>query len=893
MQQAQGESPQVFLSRLFEAADLADIQEEKLIHSRFRAGLLPALRTFCHEQSASSFDQWVKHADGWWNAHAPTPINLVKNPFVSAPAYSYSSGISHVNKSENEKSVRFLNDRVSTLKNIDGKTHKSNTKAYASEESPTMTALTAKLEVLDLHQLIPLMDSNETTHENVKQSMADSWKTDKGLKTFIKNIVQKVVETINSYQKNDYYFDNDAASPAEGYYIFRQYKQDNRPRNNYNDYYNNRNSYHPSGKRPHAYNQYHDHKKYPQPFYINQKPYDYSDNAHQGQPPSNHNPQQKGHQYQPGSPSNQNSHANNGSNTVQSYLNKDNSKYSNNYQNGPQQNGQLAEPNFYQKSNQITTQQLNLLNNDLYAVRLSAPSKVNIAPLSELTKTPQKNNLEPMDTDTYDAPGPSTLITQPYQPIALKAPILTNQAINLPTRENIIHNIDSNGNIVKNIKYNKTKIRRKITPLSERIAYDIMEDVLNRKVDVNVKDLLIAAPSQKKDLVKSVREKTKKTDPISLTLAFAEDDDVDTTAIYTEVYIGQFKIKAILDTGSAKTQAALGLIYDLIIGNNWLKRAKAKLNLEEKSQATKYTYADQINTVQNTPIGLVNLIVDNDTSEESDGNVSEKSDESDELLPESSDEESTADLYILEDTYGETSKIEKNDIIYMENDPEVPDNYLIKLQSAIYLSPYYKTNEPIHSTWQPASSYLKHNQDVLTIYLINNSDSTIELSAQEIIGELDVLNVDDIEEMECYRERKPTEEDFFHIEEVHDTPKGTMIEYEEKLSNKIDLTNVPTKIKQAYVKMMYNFDHIFDWNNDKIGNIDIMEHTIKLKSDAIPKRIRPYRISPLETESLKKELDKLLKLGIIEKGGYSNWLSLIIMLKKKDGSYRIVADFRY
>ncbi|KAG2190445.1 hypothetical protein INT47_012376 [Mucor saturninus] len=153
---------------------------------------------------------------------------------------------------------------------------KSNTKAYASEESPTMTGLTAKLEALDLHQLIPLIDSNETTHENVKQSMTKSWKTDKGLKTFIKNIVQEVVENDvkedtynnysdnrrynpkrpyrkNSYQKDDYYFDNDAASPAEGYYLSRrqyeQNQQDNRARNNYNGYNNNRTSYHQPGRQ--------------------------------------------------------------------------------------------------------------------------------------------------------------------------------------------------------------------------------------------------------------------------------------------------------------------------------------------------------------------------------------------------------------------------------------------------------------------------------------------------------------------------------------------------------------------------------------------------------------------------------------------------------------------
>ncbi|KAI7869427.1 uncharacterized protein EV154DRAFT_571145 [Mucor mucedo] len=322
MQQSPGESPQVFLSRLYEAADLADIQEEKLIHSRFRAGLLPALKTFCREQSASSFDQWVKHADGWWNAHAPTSINLVENPFVSTPNYSYSTGILQSNKSENEKSVRFLNDRVSTLKNIDGKTHKSNTKAYASEESPTMTALTAKLEALDLHQLIPLIDSNETTHENIKQSMTESWKTDKGLKTFIKNIVQEVVENDvkedahnnysdnkryhskkpyrrNSYQKDDYYFDNDAASPAEGYYLSRrqyeQQQQDNRPLNNYNNGYNyNRNSYNQSGR---------------QPSYNSSGSYNYNDNAHQSQSTGKYNSQPyNGYQNSHGPSSNQNAY---------------------------------------------------------------------------------------------------------------------------------------------------------------------------------------------------------------------------------------------------------------------------------------------------------------------------------------------------------------------------------------------------------------------------------------------------------------------------------------------------------------------------------------------------------------------------------------------------------
>lgn len=277
MYQFQGESPQVFLSRLYEAADLADIQEEKLIHSRFRAGLLPALKTFCREQSASSFEQWVRHSEGWWNAHAPQTINLVENPFVSnTKKIIYPTEVNMGKNLLNEKSVRFTNERVNALKDVNSKIYKSNNKAYSVEESPNMAALTAKLEALDLHQLIPLIDSNEHANENVIQSLnTESFKTNNGLKTFIKNVVQEVVENdmkedftnndsyydsrkFNSrrirrnprnyeYRKNELFFDNDAACPNEGYYVpRRQYDNynENRSRYNYNNagYSNNYNN---------------------------------------------------------------------------------------------------------------------------------------------------------------------------------------------------------------------------------------------------------------------------------------------------------------------------------------------------------------------------------------------------------------------------------------------------------------------------------------------------------------------------------------------------------------------------------------------------------------------------------------------------------------------------
>jgi hypothetical protein len=62
MQQApKDESPSEFLSRLYEAAELANITDERFIYSRFRLGLLNEIKIFCKELSAVNFQDWIKH----------------------------------------------------------------------------------------------------------------------------------------------------------------------------------------------------------------------------------------------------------------------------------------------------------------------------------------------------------------------------------------------------------------------------------------------------------------------------------------------------------------------------------------------------------------------------------------------------------------------------------------------------------------------------------------------------------------------------------------------------------------------------------------------------------------------------------------------------------------
>ncbi|KAG1135777.1 hypothetical protein G6F37_012725 [Rhizopus arrhizus] len=82
MYQGEQELTQIFLARLKEAADLANITNDAVIESRFRAGLLREIKQFCIQSSSKNLQDWINHAEGWWNANRPRKIAMVDNPFI-------------------------------------------------------------------------------------------------------------------------------------------------------------------------------------------------------------------------------------------------------------------------------------------------------------------------------------------------------------------------------------------------------------------------------------------------------------------------------------------------------------------------------------------------------------------------------------------------------------------------------------------------------------------------------------------------------------------------------------------------------------------------------------------------------------------------------------------
>ena len=107
----------------------------------------------------------------------------------------------------------------------------------------------------------------------------------------------------------------------------------------------------------------------------------------------------------------------------------------------------------------------------------------------------------------------------------------------------------------------------------------------------------------------------------------------------------------------------------------------------------------------------------------------------------------------------------------------------------------------------------------------------------------------------------------------------------EKSSKHLERTQ-KCKLKETLV----DYQDVFALNDEDMGFTDAVEHNIDIDgSKPIKQRMRmlPQNMA----EEADKQVDDMLKRGVIEKSN-SPWASGVVLVKKKDGSFRFCVDYR-
>ena len=95
--------------------------------------------------------------------------------------------------------------------------------------------------------------------------------------------------------------------------------------------------------------------------------------------------------------------------------------------------------------------------------------------------------------------------------------------------------------------------------------------------------------------------------------------------------------------------------------------------------------------------------------------------------------------------------------------------------------------------------------------------------------------------------------------------------------------------QQLFNNLTQEYKDICAKNQTDIGRTNITKHKI-LTGDTTPISQAPYRMNPQKKEFLRQEIANMEEDGIIRKST-SPWASPVVIVDKKDGTYRICIDY--
>ncbi|XP_023638902.1 uncharacterized protein LOC111830637 [Capsella rubella] len=106
----------------------------------------------------------------------------------------------------------------------------------------------------------------------------------------------------------------------------------------------------------------------------------------------------------------------------------------------------------------------------------------------------------------------------------------------------------------------------------------------------------------------------------------------------------------------------------------------------------------------------------------------------------------------------------------------------------------------------------------------------------------------------------------------------------------IDNTNTASTIPTQIRALLHEFDSVFQPPSSLPPTRDI-EHHIVLKEGSDPVNVRPYRYAHFQKAEIEKQVDEMLASGLIQPSS-SPFSSPVLLVKKKDGSWRFCTDYR-
>ena len=105
----------------------------------------------------------------------------------------------------------------------------------------------------------------------------------------------------------------------------------------------------------------------------------------------------------------------------------------------------------------------------------------------------------------------------------------------------------------------------------------------------------------------------------------------------------------------------------------------------------------------------------------------------------------------------------------------------------------------------------------------------------------------------------------------------------------MNLNYLKDKHKKSLLELLQKYENMFDGTLGKCTGIN---YTIELKEDTKSYHAKPFPIPNIHKLTLKKEVNRLVKMGVLKKINNSQWAIPTFIILKINGKVRFISDFR-
>ena len=116
----------------------------------------------------------------------------------------------------------------------------------------------------------------------------------------------------------------------------------------------------------------------------------------------------------------------------------------------------------------------------------------------------------------------------------------------------------------------------------------------------------------------------------------------------------------------------------------------------------------------------------------------------------------------------------------------------------------------------------------------------------------------------------------------------------EKPEHKVFIgSRLPNDIREQLIEFLKEQRNSFAWSHLDMVGIDpeVIVHRLQVDPDHQPVKQKQRKFAPKRSKVINDEIQKLFDIGSVREVKYPDWLANVVVVKKKNGKWRVCIDF--